>query len=234
MSKLDQPRLNLLKLIEEHQTDLANVSLAIKRNHAYLHQYINRGSPRQLGENERNELARLFGVSPDVFRAEASNITVAGTGDRLEKRKIQSRQIDIPEFDVAAAVGQGDLSTEADENEKLKATDHWLLPRRYLAAFSEKPEALAIIKVAGDSMDPEYKAGERVLIDRSHILPSPPGIYLIWDGLGLVLKRIEVIVGSSDPLMLRISCINHAYSTYECALPEININGRVVGKWLWK
>jgi len=65
-------------------------------------------------------------------------------------------------------------------------------------------------------------------------LPSPPGVYVLWDGLGLVLKRVEVIFGTQDPVMIRISSINPAYSSYDRALNEVHINGRVVGKWQWK
>jgi len=235
MPDLDQPRLNLLKLIADQETDFANVSRAIGRNQAYLQQYVQRGSPRQLGEQEREALGRHFGVSPDTFRAMAPEVGERRTSPLPNPRPAPlSRQTDIPEFDIAASAGHGSLPIAVSEEDGLRPVEHWSLPRRYLEAFSENPESLAVIRVAGDSMEPDYQAGERVLVDRSHVMPSPPGVYVVWDGIGLVLKRVEVVFGSADPVEIRISSINPAYSTYERALDEVHINGRVVGKWLWK
>lgn len=238
MQDLDQARLNLLKLIADHGTDLANVSQAIGRNPAYLQQFIKRGSPRNLGEPEREALGRHFGVSPDLFRGDTTlQAASSGTGRNEISPKPQAaliNQIQIPEYDIAAAAGHGLFPIAGSAEDGLDAVDQWVIPRRYLAAFSERPDCLAVIRVAGDSMEPDYNAGERVLVDRSHVLPSPPGVYVLWDGLGLVLKRVEVIFGTQDPVMIRISSINGAYSTYDRALSEVHINGRVVGKWQWK
>src|SRR5882724_8686707 len=49
--------------------DLKNLSLTIGRNHAYLQQYLMRGSPRELPEAARHGLAALLGVSPDDLRS---------------------------------------------------------------------------------------------------------------------------------------------------------------------
>src|ERR1700716_2656595 len=51
--------------------DLKNLSLTISRNHAYLQQYLMRGSPRELPEAARHGLAALLGVSPDDLRSTA-------------------------------------------------------------------------------------------------------------------------------------------------------------------
>src|SRR3977135_2945460 len=51
--------------------DLKNLSLTIGRNHAYLQQYLMRGSPRELPEAARHGLAPLLGISPDDLRSTA-------------------------------------------------------------------------------------------------------------------------------------------------------------------
>jgi len=238
MHNLDQARMNLLTLIADNGTDLANVSQAIGRNAAYLQQFIKRGSPRSLGEPEREALGRRFGVSPDLFRGDTTLQVSSQSGPRVDVAARPSitrpTQTQIPEYDIAAAAGHGTFPISDSAENGLDPVDQWSIPRKYLAAFSERPDCLAVIRVAGDSMEPDYNAGERVLVDRSHVLPSPPGVYVLWDGLGLVLKRVEVIFGTQDPVMIRISSINSAYSTYDRALSEVHINGRVVGKWQWK
>ena len=52
--------------------DLKNLSLTIGRNHAYLQQYLMRGSPRELPEAARHGLAPLLGISADDLRSMAS------------------------------------------------------------------------------------------------------------------------------------------------------------------
>lgn len=79
-------------------------------------------------------------------------------------------------------------------------------------------------------MEPRLWAGQCVMVDIEDKIPSPPGIFVVWDGLGLVIKRVEVMPGS-DPLRVRIMSANPAYQPYERTLDEAHINGRVVGTW---
>ena len=46
-----------------------------------------------------------------------------------------------------------------------------------------------MITIDGDSMEPLLGSGDRILIDTSQRVPAPPGIFVIWDGPGLVAQR---------------------------------------------
>lgn len=176
------------------------------------------------------ELAELLGTSWEALYADTS-----GEGPPAQTiAHTPSSHITIPEYDVVTSAGPGTVPELCSPDDGLKPAEHWKIPRGYVAAFVESPDKLAIIRVAGDSMEPEYQAGDRVLIDTSHRAPSPPGIYVLWDGYGLVLKRLELVPGMEEPRRVRIMSINPAYSAYELTLDEIAINGRVVGKWAWK
>ena len=59
-----------------------------------------------------------------------------------------------------------------------------------------QPSAVRIIEILGDSMAPTLRSGDRVMVDESHRTPSPPGIYALHDGYGVIVKRIELIHGS--------------------------------------
>ncbi|NBC33900.1 MAG: hypothetical protein GVY13_14595 [Alphaproteobacteria bacterium] len=59
---LDPVRNLILRLVIRHETTLAAVSRAIGRNHAYLHQFINRKTPRRLPEDVRHALAAHLGI----------------------------------------------------------------------------------------------------------------------------------------------------------------------------
>ena len=174
------------------------------------------------------DLAIFLGTSWEELHSEK--------GSRREITKIvhAPSYITIPEYDVVTSAGPGAVPQLCSAGEGLSPAEHWQIPRTYISAFSDVPDKLAIIRVAGDSMEPEYQAGDRVLIDTSHCVPSPPGVYVLWDGYGLVLKRLELLPGMEEPRRVRIMSINSAYSTYELTLDEISINGRVIGKWAWK
>ena len=69
--ELDFVRLKVLALLKEHGSDLRKASLAMGRNTAYMHQYIYRGSPKVLGEDDRIALAEHLGVDEDDLRHQA-------------------------------------------------------------------------------------------------------------------------------------------------------------------
>ncbi len=55
-------------MLAEGRSSLRSASIAIERNPAYLHQFVNRGTPRTLAEDDREALADHLGCSPDLFR----------------------------------------------------------------------------------------------------------------------------------------------------------------------
>jgi phage repressor protein C with HTH and peptisase S24 domain len=65
------------------------------------------------------------------------------------------------------------------------------------------------------------------MVDTSRRIPPPPGIFVIWDGMGIVAKRIEH-VPHSYPTKVIIKSLNPEYQTYERNAEDVNIIGRVV------
>ena len=76
-------------------------------------------------------------------------------------------------------------------------------------------------------MEPVAANGDRILIDVSRTVPAPPGIFVIWDGMGLVTKRIQH-VPNSDPPRVMLKSSNPEYDSYECLVEEVRIVGRAV------
>jgi transcriptional regulator with XRE-family HTH domain len=133
----------------------------------------------------------------------------------------------IEELDVRASAGDG----LTGENEKVIA--EWRVPTEVVRFYSTAPASeLRLITVLGDSMEPTLQAGQRVLVDTGDKLPSPPGVFVVWDGLGLVVKRVQVLA-HSEPTRVRITSDNPKYEAYERALTEAYIQGRVIGQWRW-
>lgn len=136
----------------------------------------------------------------------------------------------IEELDVRAGAGNSAVH-EVTEAERVIA--EWRVPRDLLRGqTTATPNHIKIITVYGDSMVPDFAPGERLMVDTQDRSPSPPGIFVVWDGFGLVVKRVEM-VPYSDPPKVRLISRNKEYSTLELPAEEVHINGRVIGKWLW-
>ena len=223
-TQLDPVRRRLLRLVAESRSNLRMASLAIERNAAYLHQFIHRGTPRVLAEHDREALADHLGCSPDVLR---HGRTPRG-GARPKPPRAGSRAVPrgytaVPEIDVRAAAGPGAWN---EEPERTKET--WLLADPLIRhEFRARPQDLRMITVDGDSMEPLFSSGDRLLIDVSRQVPVPPGIFVIWDGMGLVTKRIEHVPHSEPPRVV-IKSVNPAYDSYERLAEEIRVVGRAV------
>src|SRR5215470_12267414 len=67
MERLTGPRAELERLILERREDYAGLSRLIGRNAAYIQQFIKRGVPRRLAEEDRRKLARYFGVDESLL-----------------------------------------------------------------------------------------------------------------------------------------------------------------------
>jgi phage repressor protein C with HTH and peptisase S24 domain len=116
---------------------------------------------------------------------------------------------------------------------RAKIIGTWSIPATVVRYHTSAPEAaLKIIRIVGDSMEPDFRAGERVMVDTADRLPSPSGIFAVWDGFSEIVKRLEM-VPYSDPPSVKVMSVNPAYAPRELHLDEMVVNGRVIGKWTW-
>ena len=173
----------------------------------------------EAGGVEPGELYALAGVNATGERPLVQAPPRAAPGD--------ARTIRIEELDVRASAGAG----LTGENEKVVA--EWQVPSGVVRGYSTAPaNEMRIITVMGDSMEPALLPGQRVLVDTGDRKPSPPGIFVVWDGLGLVIKRVQM-VPHSEPPRVKITSDNGKYEAYERTLDEAYIQGRVIGQWRW-
>ena len=172
----------------------------------------------EAGGVDAGELYALAGINATGARPLAP---AAVRGDS------SGRSIRIEELDVRASAGAGLIGG----NEKVIA--EWQVPSEVVRGYSTAPaEEMRIITVMGDSMEPTLQPGQRVLVDTGDRKPSPPGVFVVWDGLGLVIKRVQM-VPHSEPPRVKITSDNAKYEPYERTLDEAYIQGRVIGQWRW-
>lgn len=149
------------------------------------------------------------------------------------------------ELDVRAGAGSAGVEAFVENvtrNGVTVSTDvisaEWSIPADYLSGELRIGAGKAwIIEVFGDSgYEPTNPGapgslfpGDRVIVNTADTRPSPPGAFAVYDGVGLVIKQVEVIAGT-DPVRLRLTSRNPAYEPYEVTVEEARIIGRVRGR----
>ena len=172
-------------------------------------------------------LAGVLGVSASYLLDASDDGPVPAQVGAARPTAAEGPMVPIVELDVRAGAGGGALNAEELE------AGHWQLPGDLVRSVTTAPtSALKILTVYGDSMEPEFRPGQRVMVDTSDQMPSPPGVFVAWDGLATVIKRVE-FVPHSDPPKIRFSSDNPRYQPYERTLEEAHIRGRVIGRWTW-
>lgn len=136
----------------------------------------------------------------------------------------------IEEIDVRATRGAGGM-TAAPSSEELRVAARYYFPRAsFKSVFGCDPDEVKILESIGDEMFPTLYPGERVLVNTKDRLPTPPGIFAVWDGFSFVLKRIEYLP-HSDPPRVKITTDNPRYEAHERSLEDAQIQGRVIASW---
>ena len=207
------PRARLLALSQEKGVSLAALSELLGRNPSYLQQFIRKGSPRKLEEQDRATLARFLGVGEEELREARENSYA-----KPAKRE-SGAWIEVPRLDLGASAGPG--AVPGGEG----AFDTFRFSRRWLAEQGLERAQLSAIRVEGDSMEPLLNDGDEILVDRSP-RPFRDGIHVVRLGDTLMVKRLA----SAGPGRVALLSQNLAYPPVEVAAEEIEIIGRVVWK----
>ena len=207
----EDPRLALDKLIRERGEDYLGLSRLLGRNPAYIQQYIKRGSPRRLAEDDRRLLARYFGVDETVLGGPPG---LGGADDGL---------ISGPRLDVRASAGHGTLDSDETRLGRIGFDSAWL---KRLGLGGGRPGRLSIIRVNGDSMSPTLSDGDEILVDRDDGAGRlRDGIYVLRVEETLVVKRLGVGPGGR----LSVRSDNDAYPGWPDLEPgSVDVVGRVV------
>lgn len=128
----------------------------------------------------------------------------------------------VPYVNLRPSMGGGSyVEAEPDHGRPYHFQKSWIKYR-----LKADPAMLRIMHVEGDSMMPTLRDGDIILVDTARRAPTPPGIFVLHDGMGLVAKRLEHIP-NSEPPKIRIVSDNPQYSPYEATIDEVNIVGRI-------
>jgi phage repressor protein C with HTH and peptisase S24 domain len=207
---MNDPREILQRLCAERGEDFAGLSRMLGRNAAYIQQFVRRGIPKRLGEDERRKLARYFGIPETVLGGPVPETVVA---DGL---------VSVKRHPVTVSAGPGAIVIEELGKPYFAFDERWLK-----ALTPSAPSSLSIVRVDGDSMSPTLNPGDDILVDlEDSTTRLRDGIYVLRIDDALLVKRLAL-----NPIAKRVTVQsdNPAYSDWpDCSPAEINCIGRVI------
>lgn len=207
-------RTALDQLIRDRGEDYASLSRLLGRNAAYIQQFIRRGTPKKLDEEDRRTLARYFHVDEAVLGGPRSPVIA------MPHARRGADYVRIPRLAVGASAGPGALDTDDTTG------GAFVLDARSVRALGDAG-MLSMIKVSGDSMEPTLGDGDDILVDRSDAADRVrDGIYVLRFDDALNVKRIAM---NPEGRRFTVRSDNPAYPSWpDCDPARIDIIGRVV------
>ena len=199
----EQIRAHIADLIKQKGKNLRSVSIAIGKNEAYLHQFVHKGSPVRLPEEDRRKMADLL----DVDEQELTDINLpSNVAPSLKHAKTSLIEMISPNS-VSGTIGF--LSFP---------------PADFSNMTSASADAVKAIRLTGDSMAPTLKDGDYVLVDTAVQSFATDGLYLLDLSNNLVVKRLQQI--NSEELLILSD--NAHYKSTSAQIQDIRIAGKVV------
>ena len=204
------PRAVLERLCLERGEDFAGLSRMLGRNPAYIQQFVRRGVPKKLKEDERKKLARFFSVPESLL------------GGPPEVENGRSGLVPVKRTFVQASAGPGSFAGEE------RSRPYFAFDERWLKGLTLSSSAnLSVIRVEGDSMAPTLNAGDDILVDTGDCMQRlRDGIYVLRADDVLVVKRLAI---NPTGRRVTVQSDNPAYPDWpDCDLDAIQCIGRVI------
>lgn len=207
------PRERLQRLTQDRGVSLSQLSALIGRNSSYLQQFVRKGSPRKLEENDRRRLARFFGVDEAELGAPEE---ISST---MKEKSPRQGWVAVPRLPLGASAGPGALVLEEQPVGAFGFSSRWLRDQGL------DPAMLSAILVSGDSMDPTVRDGDEILVDRAP-RPLGNGVHVVRIDSELLVKRLDI----GRPGTIALISDNAIYPRIDLPSAEVRVIGRVVWK----
>jgi phage repressor protein C with HTH and peptisase S24 domain len=201
-------RERLARLAKDRGTSLASLSRMLGRNTTYLQQYISKGSPRKLEEDDRRKLAKFFAVPEGELG-----------GSKEKSYDAAGNWIEVPRLSIEASAGPGAAPAAESPFDSFRFSKRWLREQALEAG------KLSAVRVIGDSMEPLLREGDDLLVDMSQ-KPFRDGIYVLRLDGNLLVKRVT----SQGFGRFSILSQNLSYPPISVQAEDLDLVGRVVWK----
>ena len=148
--------------------------------------------------------------------------TSAPDAPKLEAAGQLDDLVMIPMVEAVLSAGSGSLETSAQVSREYAF-------RRDFIRRKGNPAHMVLMRVAGDSMQPEIMDKDVVLLDQSRTRPLPGPIFAVSIEDAIYLKRVDMLPGQ-----LVLKSVNPAYAPIHIEMGEqMDEQVRVIGQVLW-
>ena len=128
----------------------------------------------------------------------------------------------VPMVEARLSAGGGSWETSADSDRRYAFRTDFLRRKGHASS-------MVLMRVAGDSMEPEIKDNDVVLIDTSNTTPRPGRLFAIAVEDLVYLKKVD-----AEPGKLILTSANQAYAPLEIdARGDLKNGIRIIGKAVW-
>lgn len=164
-------------------------------------------------------LVNELGVSPDwVLTGRGGMRASQASGATLSDVDLMF----VPMGEARVSAGTGSFQTEVGSERLYAFRADWLNRKG-------QPSQMVLMRVSGDSMEPEIRHGDVVLIDQSQCEPKPGTMFAVRVGELIYLKVVD-----SMPEGLVLKSINSAYEPIKVDLRGDLAEGvKILGKVIW-
>lgn len=160
------------------------------------------------------QLVRFFGINPDWLETGKEPVFINNTG------RDEDTYIHIPKVKARISAGGGSFETGSEIECYYSFKKDWLKKK----GISDK---MILMDIFGNSMEPELKYGDTVMIDTSQKDILAGEIYAVGIEDTIMVKRIE-----KHPNRLALLSDNKNYSPVYLGCNESN-SFRIIGKVIW-
>ena len=166
-------------------------------------------APQDDGQRTENDQRRSRGLS---FFGEVP----AGKDDNIDV-------VMVPLVGARLAAGRGSLETEGDVLSYFSFRHDWLCRKG-------DPDKMVLMKVCGDSMEPDIRHGDMVLVDKGKTQIYGHAIYAMGINEEIYVKQVETLPGGTLVLRSR----NPEYEPIRVDLRgDLADSVRVIGRVIW-
>lgn len=166
----------------------------------------------------------LFGRGPmrsDDVQKEEKLVELCKKTDKI-MTSADDEIIMIPMVEAVLSAGGGSFETGA-------TIGRGYAFRRDFIQRKGNPDNMVLMRVAGDSMEPEILSGDVVLIDQGKTQIVPGHMFAVGFEEAIYLKRIDIIPGKAI-----LKSVNPAYPPMELDIRgQLSDQFRVIGRVLW-
>lgn len=178
-----------------------------------------------------SKIASKLGVSADwLLTGDPRRLSISDLiRPSIDLNKLRSQPsgnatgtVGVPEYDVEVAAGHGRFNF--DEQPPIQ---YWLFPAGWLSEHFGNDANLKLVRVSGDSQEPELRPRDAVMID-TNATKVREGMAVVRLDEALLIKRLQI-----EGRTIKLVSNNKAYDDVKIDLQADHDRFAIVGRAVW-